>query len=42
MSIKDIPKFENVNDLNVNVFKLSGTVFTPIHINTNYDQPQID
>ena len=39
MKVKDIPKFENFNILNVNVFEL--TVSTPIHINTNYDQPQI-
>ena len=26
----------------INVFELTGTVLTPIHINTNYDQPQID
>ena len=26
----------------VNVFELTGNVLTPIHINTNYDQPQID
>ena len=42
MKIKDIPKFENLNNLNVNVFELTKTVLTPIHINTNYDQPQID
>ena len=42
MKIKDIPKFENLNNLNVNVFELTKTVLTPIHINTNYNQPQID
>ena len=42
MKIKDIPKLENLNNLNVNVFELTKTVLTPIHINTNYDQPQID
>ena len=42
MKIKDIPKFENLNNLNVNVFELTKTVLTPIHNNTNYDQPQID
>ena len=26
----------------INVLELTGTVLTPIHINTNYDQPQID
>ena len=41
MKIKDIPKFENLNNLNVNVFELTKTVLTPIHTNTNYDQPQI-
>ena len=42
MKIKDIPKFENLNNLNVNVFELTKTVLTPIHTNTNYDRPQID
>ena len=42
MKVKDIPKFEKLNNLNVNVFELNGTVLTPIHISTNYDQPQID
>ena len=42
MKVKDMPKFENLNNLNVNVFELNGTVLTPIHTNTNYDQPQID
>ena len=42
MKVKDIPKFENLNNLNVNVFELTGTVLTPIHINKNYLQPQID
>ena len=42
MKTKDIPKFENLNNLNVNVFELTKTVLTPIHTNTNYDQPQID
>ena len=42
MKVKDIPKFENLNDLNVNVFELNGTVLTPIHIIKNYLQPQID
>ena len=41
MKIKDIPKFENLNNLNVNVFELTKRVLTPIHTNTNYDQPQI-
>ena len=42
MKVKDIPKFENLNNLNVNVFELTGTVLTPIHINKNCLQPQID
>ena len=40
---KDIPKFENLNiGLRIIVFEFTGTVLTPIYINTNYDQPQID
>ena len=42
MKIKDIPKFENLNNLNVNDFELTGPVSTPIHINKNYLQSQID
>ena len=47
MKVKDIPKFERPNNLNIrghgiNVFELSGNVLTPIHINKNYFQPQID
>ena len=42
MKVKDIPKFEKLNNLNVNVFELNGTVLTPIYINENYKQPQID
>ena len=48
MKVKDIPKFEKLNTqsafgkLNVNVFELNGTVLTPIYINKNYLQPQID
>ena len=42
MKIKDIPKFEKLNNFNVNVFELTKTVLTPIHTNMNYDQPQID
>ena len=42
MKGKDIPKFENLNSLNVSVFELTGTVLTPIHINKNYLQPQSD
>ena len=42
MKVKDIPKFENLNNLNINVFELTGNVLTPIHINKNYLEPQID
>ena len=42
MKVKDIPKFEKLNNLNVKDFELTKTVLTPIHINMNYDQPQID
>ena len=41
MKVKDIPKFENLNNLNINVFELTGNVLTPIHVNKNYLQPQI-
>ena len=47
MKVKDIPKFENLNtqrafsNLNLNVFELTGTFLTPIHINKKYLQPQI-
>ena len=42
MKIKDIPKLENLNNSNVNVFELTGAVLTPIHINKNFLQSQID
>ena len=47
MKVKDIPKFERLNKLNIrghgiNVFELTGNVLTPIYINENYKQPQID
>ena len=42
MKVKDIPKFENLNNLNIKVFELTGNVLTPIHVNKNYLQPQID
>ena len=42
MKVKDIPKFKNLNNLNVNVFELTGAVLTPFHINKNYLQSQID
>ena len=43
MKVNDIPKFEKLNfGLFLNVLELTGNVLTPIHINTNYDQLQID
>ena len=43
---KDIPKFENLNNLHVNVFELTNSVrssaLTASLINKNYLQPQID
>ena len=49
MKVKDIPLFERLNRLNtggqqcgINVFELTGAVLSPLHINTNYDQLQID
>ena len=49
MRVKDISKFENLNTqsafgigLRINVNELNGTVLTPIQINKNYLQPQID
>ena len=42
MKVKDIPKFENLNNLIINVFELTGNVLTPIHVNKKYLQPQID
>ena len=47
MKVKDIPKFERPNKLNIrghgmNVFELTGNVLTPIHINKNHKQPQSD
>ena len=47
MKVKDIPKFERLNEKNIrghgiNVFELTGNVLTPIYINENYKQPQID
>ena len=45
MKVKDIPKFERLNKLNIrghgiNVFELTGIVSTLIYINENYKQPQ--
>ena len=42
MKVEDIPKFENLNKVNVSVFELTGTVLAPIHNNKNYLEPQID
>ena len=42
MKVIDISKFERLNRVNMSVFELNGTVLTPIHINKNYLQPQID
>ena len=42
MKVKDFPKFENLNNLNVNVFELTNSVLTPILINENYLQSQIE
>ena len=47
MKVKDIPKFERLNKLNIrghgiNVFELTGNVLTPIYNNENYKQPQSD
>ena len=42
MKVEDIPKFEKLNNSNVKVFQLTNSVLTPIQLNTNYDQPQID
>ena len=42
MKVKDIPKFEKLNNLNVNVFELTNSKLTPILINKNYLQPRID
>ena len=36
----DIPNTER-QQCDINVCELTGTVLTPIRINTNYDQPQI-
>ena len=42
MKVKDIPQFENFNNLNIRVFELTIRVPTPILINKNYLQPQRD
>ena len=42
MKVKDIPKFETKNRLNINVFELTKNILSPIYINKNYNEPQID
>ena len=44
MKIKDIPTFERLNSLNINVFELSANdkTFSPKYINKNYYDEQID
>ena len=42
MKVEDIPKFEKLIHLNVNVFELTNSYLTPILINIKYLQPQKD
>ena len=44
MKIKDIPTFERLNNLNINVFELSANdkSLSPIYVNKNYYDEQID
>ena len=44
MKIKDIPTFERLNTLNVNVFELSGNdkTLSPKYVNKNFYDEQID
>ena len=44
MKIKDIPTFERLNNLNINVFELSANdkTFSPKYVNKNYYDDQID
>ena len=42
MKVEKIPKFENLNKVSIDEFELTNSVLTPIHLNTNYDQPQTD
>ena len=44
MKIKDIPTFERLNNLNINVFELSanGKTLSPKYVNKNYYEEQID
>ena len=42
MRIKDISKFERLYNLNINIFEPNRSVLSPVQINTNYTQSQID
>ena len=44
MKIKDIPTFERLNNLNINVFELSANdkSLSPKYVNKNYYDEQID
>ena len=44
MEIKDIPSFERLNNLNINVFELSASdkSLSPKYVNKNYYEEQID
>ena len=44
MKIKDIPTFERLNNLNINVFELSANdkTLSPKYVNKNYYEEQID
>ena len=42
IKVKDISKFENLNNLNIKIFELTNSVVTLIHNNKIYLQPQID
>ena len=42
MRVKDIPKFEKPNNLNMNVIELTNDTLSPIHTNKIYFQSQID
>ena len=37
-----MPKFEELNNLNLNVFELVGNVLTPNYTNRNCSKPQRD
>ena len=44
MKIKDIPTFERLNNLNINVFQISANdkTLSPKYVNENYYDEQID